>query len=505
MAQERLRIVAALIRTTGDWELAEDAVADAAERALRRWSADGIPENPAAWLTTTARRRAIDLLRRSGNERSKLAQLDMKHNPDDEPAAAGHPIDDDRLRLMFTCCHPRCRWRLVSPSPSRSSPTCRPRRSRRVFLTSENTMGQRLLRAKQRIANAGIPYRVPPASALAERLDGVLAVIYLVFTAGYAASADDDLAAEGIRLGRLLVELMPDSDEARGLLALMLLQHARRDARLVDGELVTLEDQDRSRWDVGAISEALTLHPVVGAGRGPYRIQADLAAVHATALDAGSTDWLRIVALYDELLTISPSPVVALNRSVAVGMSDGPLAGLHALDAIAAQLLISISCAQPVASCSRAGRIAERSELDQAIELAPSGASVASSPGGAPLSPKSSCRCRNLALLLDPWVLRCGCAGERAGQSRHRALPVVHRVVSTVAGSGGGGGRSPRRVQRRRPRFKLGGVGSNWRSGRRALRIPDRRPPGSGNGAQAAQLATAADLQEPTTATRRGD
>jgi RNA polymerase sigma-70 factor (ECF subfamily) len=374
MARERLRIVAALIRTTGDWELAEDAVNDAAERALRRWSADGIPDNPAAWLTTTARRRAIDLLRRRGNERSKLAQLDMKHNPDDEPAAAGHPIDDDRLRLMFTCCHPALSMEARVAVTLKVVSNLSTAAIGRVFLTSENTMGQRLLRAKQRIANAGIPYRVPPASALAERLDGVLAVIYLVFTAGYAASADDDLAAEGIRLGRLLVELMPDSDEARGLLALMLLHHARRDARLVEGELVTLEDQDRSRWDVDAISEALTLHPVVGAGRGPYRIQADLAAVHATALDAGSTDWLRIVALYDELLTVSPSPVVALNRSVAVGMSDGPLAGLHALDAIAAQLpdlhLVRAARGELLA---RAGRIAEaRSELDQAIELAPS-------------------------------------------------------------------------------------------------------------------------------------
>ena len=242
----------------------------------------------------------------------------------------------------------------------------------RVFLTSEATMGQRLLRAKQKIANAGIPYRVPPAEALPERLDGVLAVIYLVFTEGYATAPNDDVADEAIRLGRLLVELMPDSGEARGLLALMLLQHARRAARVVDGELVTFEDQDRSRWDTDAISEALTLTRRT-ASAGPYRIQADLAAVHATALDAASTDWLRIVALYDELMAVHPSPVVALNRAVAVGMSDGPLAGLQALDGVAADLpdfpLVPAARGELLA---RAGRTAEaRVELDRAIELAP--------------------------------------------------------------------------------------------------------------------------------------
>ncbi|HET9667875.1 MAG TPA: DUF6596 domain-containing protein, partial [Desertimonas sp.] len=241
IAAERLRIVATLIRTTGDWDLAEDAVADAAERALRRWSVDGIPDNPAAWLTTTARRRAIDLLRRRGAESTKLSEVVM----DDEPAASAHPIDDDRLRLIFACCHPalsmEARVGLTLNVVAHLSLAA----VGRMFLTSENTMGQRLLRAKRKIANAGIPYRVPPVDELPERLDGVLAVIYLVFTEGYAAAADDDVAAEAIRLGRLLVELLPDSDEVRALLALMLLQHARRAARVVDGELVTLEEQDR--------------------------------------------------------------------------------------------------------------------------------------------------------------------------------------------------------------------------------------------------------------------
>jgi RNA polymerase sigma-70 factor, ECF subfamily len=373
MAEQRLRIVATLIRTTGDWELAEDAVADAAERALRRWTDDGIPDNPAAWLTTAARRRAIDVIRRRATERTKLIELTMQDPTGHEPDSALEPIDDDRLRLIFTCCHPALSMearvaltlRVVSNLPTAAIG--------RVFLTSENTMGQRLLRARRKIANAGIPYRVPPAEALTERLDGVLAVIYLVFTTGYAM-ADDDMAAEAIRLGRLVVELMPDSDEARGLLALMLLQQARRPARVVDDELVTLEDQDRSQWDTDAIVEALSLGTRTGSGRGPYRIQADLAAVHATALDAGATDWLRIVALYDELLTIHPSPVVALNRAVAVGMSDGPLAGLRAIDAVAPELpdfhLVPAARGELLA---RSGRAAEaRDEFDRAIELAPS-------------------------------------------------------------------------------------------------------------------------------------
>ena len=373
MSAERLRIVATLIRTTGDWELAEDAVADAVERALARWTDDGIPDNPAAWLTTTARRRAIDVLRRRDTERTKLTEHAMHHDPDEQPAAHAEPIDDDRLRLVFTCCHPalsmEARVALTLKVVSNLSTAT----IGRVFLTSENTMGQRLLRAKRKIANAGIPYRVPAAEALAERLDGVLAVIYLVFTAGYTTTTGDDMAAEGIRLGRLLVELMPDSDEARGLLALMLLQHARRDARVVDDELVTLEHQDRSRWDTDAISEALSLRPAT-TGRGPYRIQADLAAVHATALDAAATDWLRIVALYDELLAIHPSPVVALNRAVAVGMSDGPLAGLRAIDAIGPELpSLHLVPAARGEMLARAGRSVEaRDALDRAIELAPS-------------------------------------------------------------------------------------------------------------------------------------
>jgi RNA polymerase sigma-70 factor (ECF subfamily) len=374
LATERLRIVATLIRTTGSWEIAEDAVADAAERALERWPADGMPNSPAAWLTTTARNRAIDVLRRTNTERAKLADVAMQGEPADDARPASGPIEDDRLRLVFTCCHPalsmEARVALTLKVVSNLSTAV----IGRVFLTTENTMGQRLLRAKRKIANAGIPYRVPPADVLPERLDGVLAVVYLVFTAGYSAAVDDELAAEGIRLARLLVELMPDSDEARGLLALMLIQHARRAARIVDGELVTLEDQDRSRWDIEAISEALALDALPDAERGPYRIQADLAAVHATALDAASTDWPRIVALYDELLSIHASPIVTLNRAIAVGMSDGPLAGLTAVEAVAADLAdLHLVPAARADLLARAGRTAEaQAEFARAIDLAPS-------------------------------------------------------------------------------------------------------------------------------------
>ena len=260
----------------------------------------------------------------------------------DEPGAElvpGGPIDDDRLRLIFTCCHPalpiEARVALTLKVVSNLSTAA----IARTFLTSENTVGQRILRAKGKIANAGIPYRVPKAEDLPERLDGVLAVVYLLFTTGYSPTMDDDLAAEAIRLGRLLVGLMPESDEASGLLALMLLQHARRAAWIVEGELVTLENQDRSRATSRRRSARRSPCSTLRQGSaGLDRIQAELASVHATALDPGSTDWLRIVALYDELLALHPSPIVALNRAVAVGMSDGPLAGLRAIETVEAEL-----------------------------------------------------------------------------------------------------------------------------------------------------------------------
>jgi RNA polymerase sigma-70 factor (ECF subfamily) len=379
VATQRLRIVAGLIRTTGDWDLAEDCVADATERALIRWPRDGIPDNPAAWLTTVASRRAIDVLRRDATERAKLAEVAVMEELDQRstPTPRG-AVSDDRLRLVFTCCHP------ALPPPARVALTLKvvaglsTAAIARAFLTSEATMGQRLLRAKRKIAQAGIPYRVPSADVLPERLDGVLAVVYLSFTEGYAV-ADAALAEEAILLARLLTDLMPDSDETRSLLALMLLQHARRDARLVDGELVTLEHQDRTRWDAAAVDEARSLlamdAQVAAHGRGPYRIQASLAAVHTAAVFAADTDWRSIVTLYDELLALGPSPVVALNRAIAVGMCDGPLAGLAALDDVAGDPRLAGSHLVPAARADLLARAGRRAEavvaLDRAIELAP--------------------------------------------------------------------------------------------------------------------------------------
>jgi RNA polymerase sigma-70 factor (ECF subfamily) len=372
IAEQRLRIVASLIRTTGDWDLAEDAVSDAAERALLRWPRDGIPDNPAAWLTATARRRAIDVLRRAQVERGKLADLAVLEELT-EASQDLSPMGDDRLRLIFTCCHPalalEARVALTLKVVSGLSTEA----IGRAFLTSEATMGQRLLRAKNKITHAGIPYRVP-TDDLPERVDGVLAVVYLVFTEGYATGAHP-LADEAIRLGRLLVALLQDSDETRALLALMLLQHARRDARDVDGERVTLEHQDRSRWHRTEIDEALKLLRRPWTVRGPYAVQADIATVHSAAGSAGETDWPAIVALYDELLDIAPSPVIALNRAIAVGMSDGPLAGLAALETVADDPKLTghyLVAAARGDLLTRAGLHDEALiAVEQAIELAP--------------------------------------------------------------------------------------------------------------------------------------
>ncbi|MPZ97585.1 MAG: sigma-70 family RNA polymerase sigma factor [Propionibacteriales bacterium] len=377
MATERLRIVAALIHRTGNWDAAEDAVADAAERALRRWPQDGVPDNPAAWLTRVAVRRAIDLARRREVERAKLAQiadLDRRETLGAFDPPDRSPVTDDRLRLVFTCCHPALSLEARVALTLKVVAGLSTAAIGRAFLTSEATMSQRVLRAKRKIANAGIPYRVPTAAMLPERLEGVLAVVYLVFTDGYATT-DHTLAEEAIRLGRLLVELMPGHDEPRALLALLLLQHSRRSARLVDGELVTLPHQDRSRWDTAAIEEARALQPPPGAGRGRYRIEADLAAVHADAAGPDDTDWLRIVSLYDELLEIAPSPVVELNRAIAVGMCDSPLAGLAGLDTVVAEGRLGdhyLVFAARADLLARAGRPAEAvTDLDHAIEGAP--------------------------------------------------------------------------------------------------------------------------------------
>jgi len=324
------RIVAGLIRVTGDWALAEDATSDAFATALVRWEADGTPPNPAAWLALTARNRAIDLVRRKANERSKL-----------EEAAIGDessPVDEDRLRLIFTCCHPALALPAQVALTLRTVAGLDVADIARAFLVSESTMAQRLVRARRKITHAGIPYQVPSADLLDERLSGVLAVIYLVFNQGYSAAADTTLASTAIELAEQLVELMPGESEARGLLALLMLQHSRRAARLgPGGELLTIEEQDRYRWkraEIGRASRQLR----AARRRGPYVLQASIAECHATAQSAAVTRWDRIVALYDELLANAASPVVELNRAIAVGMRDGPEAGLALLDALASQL-----------------------------------------------------------------------------------------------------------------------------------------------------------------------
>ncbi len=339
------RIVAILIRMTGDWDLAEECAQEAFAAALTRWVTDGVPDRPGAWLTTTARNRAVDRLRRSKTEATKLKEVAALAVADEAAGPAGPDdsgVTDDRLRLIFTCCHPALTLEARVALTLRTLAGLTTAEIARAFLVPEPTMAKRLVRAKHKIRDAGIPYRVPPAHLLPERTNGVLAVLYLLFNEGYSASGGEDLlrpslSAEAIRLGRLLASIMPDEPEAAGLLALMLLQDARSAARIDDtGELVNLEDQDRSQWDQAEISEG---HALLEAAlrrqhAGPYQIQAAIAACHADAATASDTDWAQIAQLYGRLRELVPSAVVELNRAVAVAMADGPRAGLDLIEAL---------------------------------------------------------------------------------------------------------------------------------------------------------------------------
>jgi RNA polymerase sigma-70 factor (ECF subfamily) len=361
------RIVAGLIRRTGDWTFAEDATQDAFATALVRWPQDGIPDRPAAWLTTTARNRAIDRLRSTRTEQSKLRDLGIQLE-----TAETDDVEDDRLRLIFTCCHP------ALPLATRVALTLRTvaglpvAEIARAFLVSETTMAQRLVRARRKIDHAAIPYRVPPAELLEERLNGVLAVLYLAFNAGYSDVAFTDVATSAVSLAEAVIDLMPLESEARGLLALMLIQRSRRNARFnTDGELLTLEEQDRALWNRSDIDRGRAML-AAARERGPYVLQALIAQCHAEAASAESTDWARSVALYDELLLLSPSPIISLNRAIAVGMRDGPDAGLALLDDLNVQLAgFRLMPAAQADLLRRAGRLQDAAErYREAIPLA---------------------------------------------------------------------------------------------------------------------------------------
>ena len=376
------RVLATLIRLLGDFDLAEEALHDAFTAAVEHWPRDGVPANPRAWLASTGRFKAIDGLRRRARFDASLVELARRLDAesDDSGAPDEESVEDDRLRLIFTCCHP------ALPPDAQIALTLREvcglttEEIARAFLTGASTLAQRIVRAKAKIRDARIPYQVPSRAYLPDRLDAVLHVVYLVFNEGYSASSGasltrHDLSGEAIRLGRLLRELLPEP-EVMGLLALMLLHESRRAARTSPaGELVLLGDQDRSLWSRDLITEgsALVQRALSSRRFGPYALQAAIAAVHAEAASAAATDWAQIVGLYDVLLRAEPSPVVELNRAAAVAMRDGPLAGLTLIDAILARGDLAdyhLAHSARADLCRRLGRTAEaRAAYERALQL----------------------------------------------------------------------------------------------------------------------------------------